>query len=322
MTSWKSYASAINNLQRCNKDLDCELSLPFSKSDTLMFIGWILSKKLKSSTASKYLSGIRTWHLANGWDEPMLRDPLVKQVLDGAANFDKLQQKEKKDRRLPMTIVAMKLLNKLISKQYWPKEKKTRVWFTACLAWAGSFRIHEILSRQKRKFDPTTTLIGKRFKIKQVNIDDQRTEIISVFLRCPKEDKSGKGVTLEIFKDETFMCPSKAWYDWRKTCSFPLDPNKPLIREASGSAYTGKAFQKDLTTAMGPTIAKMGRGKFSTHSFRAGKATELAKNGFSEEQIKRTGRWHSDAYLSYTKLPRQQRLLDAKQIRNIVENKA
>ena len=93
MTSWKSYASAINNLQRCNKDLECELSLPFSKSDTLMFIGWILSKKLKSSTASKYLSGIRTCHLANGWDEPLLRDLLVKQVLDGAANFDKLQLK-------------------------------------------------------------------------------------------------------------------------------------------------------------------------------------------------------------------------------------
>ena len=152
MTSWKSYASAINNIKKCNYDLECNIKLPFSIADTLTFIGWILSQKLKASTANKYLCGIRQWHLCNGFDEPLLRSPLVKQVLNGAANFDALNKVQPKKNRLPITITAMKLLNRLLNKLKWAEEKKTRVWFTACLAWAGSFRIHEILSKEKKKF--------------------------------------------------------------------------------------------------------------------------------------------------------------------------
>ena len=215
----------------------------------------------------------------------------------------------------------MKLIKRLLNKLDWSEEKRSRVWFTACLAWAGSFRIHEILSREKKKFDPITTLMGKRFKLKETTIGDTRTEIMIVRLKCPKEDKSGKRVTLEIFRDNTFMCPVQAWYKWRSKAIFPVDQDKPVIREASGVAYTGATFQKDLHTIIGPTMTKMGKGKMTTHSFRAGKASELAKHGFSEQEIKRVGRWHSNAYLSYTKLPRQERLLDARAIQEIIGNK-
>ena len=297
------------------------MKLPFSTKDSLNFIGWILSKNLKSKTANKYLSGIRQWHLCNGFDEPLLRSPLVKQVLSGATNFDALNKIAPTKRRLPVTITAMKLIKRLLGKLNWPEEKKTRVWFTACIAWAGSFRIHEILSREKKRFDPVTTLIGKRFRVKETKIEETKTEIIIIRLRCPKEDKSGKGVSLEIFKDRTFMCPVQAWYSWRNTANFPLESDKPVIREASGVAYTGAAFQKDLHTIIGPTIQRMGKGKMTTHSFRAGKASELAKHGYSEKEIKRVGRWHSNAYLNYTKLPRQERLLDARAIQDIIRNK-
>ena len=289
MSSWKSYASAINNIKKCNEDLQCNLELPFNTKDTLNFIGWLLSKNLKSSTAKKYLSGVRQWHLSNGWDEPLLRSPLVKQVLEGATNFDALKEMPPTKNRLPITITAMKLIKRLLNKLQWTDERKSRVWFTACLAWAGSFRIHEILSREKKKFDPVTTLIGRRFKLKTSTIQGTKTEILIVRLKCPKEDKTGKGVTLEMFRDDTFMCPVQAWYNWRSKSIFPLDSEKPVVREASGVAYTGAAFQKDLHTIIGPTMERMGKGKMTTHSFRAGKASELSKHGFSEKEIKRVG---------------------------------
>ena len=167
-----------------------------------------------------------------------------------------------------MTIIAMKLLKKFLDREKWNQERKARVWFTACLCWAGSFRIHEILSKEGKKFDKLTTWIGSRIKISKSKIDDQVVESIVTFLRCSKEDKSGKGVYVEVFRNESFMCPLQAWHQWRKWAPFPIQSEKPVIREPSGACYTGVSFQKDLKQLTNPFVEKLNRGTFSTHSFR------------------------------------------------------
>ena len=43
--------------------------------------------------------------------------------------------------------------------------------------------------------------------------------------------------------------------------------------------------------------------KFTLHSFRVGAATTAASLGFPEYMIKALGRWSSDAYKVYVKLP-------------------
>ena len=269
MNSWKSYASAINNIQKCNIETESNLNLPFSNKDSLTFIGWLLGKGLRSNTASKYLCGVRMWHLANGFDEPLLRSHITKQVLKGAANWDKLHRAaSNRVNRLPMTICAMRLLHKFLGRQRWSQEKRARVWCTASICWAGSFRIQEVLSKEGKRFDRLTTLIGSRIKLKTFSINNVATESMSLFLRCPKEDKSGKGVFVEIFHDGTFMCPIQAWHKWRKWAPFPVEDDKPVIREPSGVAYTGASFQKDLKCLTAPFVAKLNRGTFSTHSFR------------------------------------------------------
>ena len=40
---------------------------------------------------------------------------------------------------------------------------------------------------------------------------------------------------------------------------------------------------------------------FNTHSFRIGKASDMAKAGASKTQIALAGRWRSNAYLKYIK---------------------
>ena len=39
--------------------------------------------------------------------------------------------------------------------------------------------------------------------------------------------------------------------------------------------------------------------EYNTHSFRIGKATDMAKDGLSDRQIATAGRWASDAFLQY-----------------------
>jgi hypothetical protein len=56
------------------------------------------------------------------------------------------------------------------------------------------------------------------------------------------------------------------------------------------------------------------KARFTGHSFRIGLATTLGSLGFSTNDIKEAGRWSSNAYEVYMKLPRRQRLAVAEKI--------
>ena len=68
-----------------------------------------------------------------------------------------------------------------------------------------------------------------------------------------------------------------------------------------GSLYTKSELNKDLKDLLAqfPALSGSGRESWSGHSFRAGLATLLTSLGFSEEQVKKWGRWHSAAYMLY-----------------------
>ena len=50
-------------------------------------------------------------------------------------------------------------------------------------------------------------------------------------------------------------------------------------------------------------LAGFTSGHFSTHSLRAGRATDLAAAGVSDAEIRATGRWSSDAFKGYLRFP-------------------
>ena len=76
----------------------------------------------------------------------------------------------------------------------------------------------------------------------------------------------------------------------------------------NGALYTGKAFNTDLKSLLGPHL-DYNKNKILAHSFRAGIATVMAQNGYSDGEIMRMGRWHSSAFLAYVKLDRVKREL-------------
>ena len=90
----ESYRTAINHLRRCEEEIGVDMSLPFDDSKTFEFLGWMEARGLKSRSMSTYLSGIRALHIASGFKEPFLRNPMVKLILRGQDNFDKLDDGE------------------------------------------------------------------------------------------------------------------------------------------------------------------------------------------------------------------------------------
>ena len=69
------------------------MALPLDDTKTLIFVAWLLNRGLQARTISTYLAGIRQTHLAKGLIIPTLRPDVVKQVLTGAGNLDRLRAK-------------------------------------------------------------------------------------------------------------------------------------------------------------------------------------------------------------------------------------
>ena len=91
--TWATYGSAVNNLRRCEEETGIDMSLPFGPNKVLEFVAWMKARNLKSKTMSSYLSGVRMYHIASGYAEGLLREPLVKLILKGQDNWDKLQDR-------------------------------------------------------------------------------------------------------------------------------------------------------------------------------------------------------------------------------------
>ena len=119
-----------------------------------------------------------------------------------------------------------------------------------------------------------------------------------------QEERLSAGVKLDLFASGDFMCPVKAYKDWLKDKVVDLSTQKPLFRLADGRNYTGAMFNKDLKTLL-KGVVDYSRSPVTSHSFRRGLATFMAKTGYSDEDIMKVGRWHSQAFKAYITAPRE-----------------
>ena len=252
-------------------------------------------------------------HLAQGYDIPCLRDPIVKLILEGKKNWDNVRETlDGKVKRDPITFDMMKFFKKKLLTIEWSIQKKILFHAVTTLAWNGSFRIHELLSKESKTFDPTATLLWKDIKLDTVKMEGKDVGVISVFIKSPKTDRIGAGQRIEVFETGNFMCPFKAFKKYMASLKLGQNKNLPVFREKNGECFTGKKLSKCLEEISKELSAKGIKAK--NHSFRAGVPTMMAKLGYTDKEIMAAGRWQSKAYLAYAKLPRLQRAKFALQL--------
>ena len=158
-STWGSYNTAENHIKRCERETGVKMTLPMDNRMILAFVGWLIAdRKVSSATITQYLSGLRVAHLKHGVLPGNLRPDIVAAIIKGKANEE--NSSLSKVPRLAMTMPVMKLLKALIAASEWALSKKRLVWAICCMAFHGSFRIHELLSRETLTFDPKTTLLG------------------------------------------------------------------------------------------------------------------------------------------------------------------
>ena len=111
----KAYKTAVNHIKRIENTMGRKLRFPFSYTDTLTYIGYLLKvRKVSGSTLEKYLSGIRMAHMQRGILAPWLKPEIVKLIVTGAENKTQLMKRmQGKRSRQPITPELMAILQKL-----------------------------------------------------------------------------------------------------------------------------------------------------------------------------------------------------------------
>jgi hypothetical protein len=91
-------------------------------------------------------------------------------------------------------------------------------------------------------------------------------------------------------------CPVEAFAKYSKLRG---NSQGPAFISVDGQAITRSQWVRSLHNFL--SLVGLGKSKYNTHSFRIGKATDMATHGASISNIALVGRWKSDAYKKYIK---------------------
>jgi hypothetical protein len=309
--TWSTYRTAERLWWTCMKENKRKGELPITEADVVIFVSWLMHKRgVKAGTVSGYLAGIRQMHLVKGMQAPEIRTASVNLILKGKKNAENVEKRRVGGvTRLPVTMELMRIIKNRI--RTWGKDSQTKLlmWAVCTLAFHGAFRAGEILAKEERIFDKDFTLLTEDVKLMKDEIEGHY--VLTVKLKSPKEDKTGKAVIVEVFETKGTLCPVKAFLFWRKRTE--AEAGLPLFRQGNGVPLTSRQLNLWLKELLKNDIDYR-QGKITSHSFRIGLATTLGTLGFSADDIKEAGRWSSNAYELYLKLPRVKRAKIAKKI--------
>ena len=109
-------------------------------NQVVCFVAWLLRRGLKSSTINAYLSGLRTIHLAKGFDQPALRPNIVNSIIEGKAHIETIKRRlNSQPPRLPVTIKVLKLLKATLNKWNECDHVRLLIWSVALICFLTGF---------------------------------------------------------------------------------------------------------------------------------------------------------------------------------------
>jgi site-specific recombinase XerD len=252
--------------------------LPANPHDIALYVTH-LGSKLKTSTIRSHLSAVAFFHQIHGFENPT-SSFLIKKLLAGHRRRERHTPGRK-----PVTIKLLgQLLSALRSGNFSPFQRKLfRAIFT--LMYHAALRASEICVTPNACHALTASDIavipckqGEALKIS-----------FKTYKHSPKQPKP-----MIIYPTHSQTCAVRAYKLYarpqaqRDGPAFLTTLGRPLTRQLISSVL------RDLLTSL-----HIKASAYNTHSFRIGKATDMATQGYSHAQIALLGRWKSNAFLQY-----------------------
>ena len=155
-------------------------------------------------------------------------------------------------------------------------------------AFYGFLRVSEYTASHIRKYNPSTTLCFQDIAV-------QPHGAISVHIKSSKTDPFRKGTTIHLYQNNSPLCPVTAL---KKFLSSHPTRSGPLFTWHDGRYLTRSGLAAVLAKIKPQHITSM-----SSHSFRIGAATTAAASGYPRWLIQALGRWSSNCYRDYIRIP-------------------
>jgi len=195
-----------------------------------------------------------------------------------------------------MTLELLKLIGHEIATADWNSNSKQVIWTACVVAFFGSFRLGEILSKSEWSYNNTETLLWNDVKF---------TTPDSVLIHVTVEkSRNVKGAYIDLFRFSGHnCCPISCLQMLQKDSTTAIDGNKPVFSFKSGKLLTADALIKCVRELLQPHIGSEVEG-IHGHSFRAGLPAAMADcpDIANNEDVKSWGRWNSRSFLLYTRL--------------------
>ena len=260
----------------CLNELGEEPRLPLPVTNVLGFIAYFKDKGRSPACITSYLSALSFVHKLNSLPDPV-DSHIVQKSLQGIR-----KQCPVANDRMPIT---RHILYKMC--EYSPLALSSTYDHTmfralALLAFHGFFRLGELV--EKGSMSNTVQLNGVGFHPEGLRL------VIS-------KSKTSPVPQVVLVKKTTQWCPVQAAAQF-------LDMRGKVPGQffacPRGMPLSHSRFVKMLNKVL--TVCGLDTAKYKGHSFRIGAASEAAKEGFSDAQIRLMGRWRSDAFRKYIRL--------------------
>ena len=161
------------------------------------------------------------------------------------------------------------------------------LWAAFTVAFFGFLRSAEYVSPYTHTYDADSTLLFSDTQVAQNRIN--------LHIKASKSDPFRHGCTVRLAPTNTLLCPCTAVIQYLHT--HPTNTG-PLFTYADGSYLTRRHLNRILYTAL------PNKDPVSSHSFRIGAATSAAAAGFPRWLIQQLGRWNSDCFRTYIRIPK------------------
>ena len=161
------------------------------------------------------------------------------------------------------------------------------LWAALLTAFYGFLRVSEYTSLYKKSYDSTTTLL---FSDMTFTSDGA----VIIYIKASKTDPFRQGVPLRIESNGSSLCPVAALRHFSR-----VHPSRrgPLFTFHNGCFLS----RKDVNFLLVSTTE--GLANISSHSLRIGAASTAAAAGCPKWLIQALGRWSSDCFRDYIRIP-------------------
>lgn len=270
--------------------------VPVTEDKLCSFAAYLAHDGLSYQTIKCYLSAIKHLQIESGMNDPRINEMAkLEHVLRGIKREGSKKNVTTKP-RLPMTPAT---LGKL--KSVWEANPSAfnniMLWAASCTCYFGFLRSGEICVPSDTEFDPSTHLC-----MSDIAVDTHHnTSMVSIRIKASKTDPFRQGVTIYLGVTKTPICPVKALLAY---IAVRGTQQGALFKFSNGKMLTREKFVREIRSAL--SKAGLDPEVYAGHSFRIGAATVAYAKGIEDSTIMTLGRWKSNAYQRYIRIPPQQ----------------